>query len=243
MLACGPGLALTPLGPPGLCVHRRSRGHCPRALTLPSPGGWKPHPGKDHHRVQHHDSARARRAEGRSERTNRPRRGRTGGLPLCARRARHRAQPTLSPPPLGQASPAVSSPRGPQRAGREGPAHLHAYPRPGGGGPASWLVGQLRPLFRVTRGTLGTEWPLWQTAESSSLGSLPEDSPPCALGPSRRGPESEGFRGGRLQPPPRSEGPQAQRLEPFGLGFRDADAPQGDRSRCLESALPWRAPR
>ncbi|CAI9172332.1 unnamed protein product [Rangifer tarandus platyrhynchus] len=61
----------------------------------------------------------------------------------------------------------------------------------------------------------------------------------CPFG--RRGPESEGFRGGRLPPSPRSEGPQAQRLEPFGLEFRDADAPQGDQSRCLESALPWRA--
>ena len=77
---------------------------------------------------------------------------------------------------------------------------------------------------------------------SSSLRSLPEDPPPCDLGPSRRGPELEGFWGGRLLPPPRSEGPQAQRLKPVGLGFRNVDAPQGDRSHCLESALPWRGP-
>lgn len=89
---------------------------------------------------------------------------------------------------------------------------------------------------------LGTKWALWQMAGSSSLRSLPEDPPPCDLGPSRLGPESEGFQGGWLLPPPRSEGPQAQQLKPFGLGFRDAEAPQGNRFRCLESALPWRGP-
>ena len=77
---------------------------------------------------------------------------------------------------------------------------------------------------------------------SSSLPSLPEDPPPCDLGPSRCGPELEGFWGGCLPPPPTSEGPQAPRLKPFGLGFRDVDAPQGDRSHCLESALPWCGP-
>lgn len=32
------------------------RGHRPLSVLSASLGGWDPHPGKDHHRVQHHPS-------------------------------------------------------------------------------------------------------------------------------------------------------------------------------------------
>lgn len=137
----GPGG--TPLHPPGQHVRFRPRGHCPQFLPSALSGGLGPPPGQGPPPSSSITPASgAPCAEGRSEGMNGQRRERAPDQPLCARRARRRAQPKLSPPPLGQASPPVSSPRGPQRTGQAGPVRLHAHRLAHGGALLPGLLGR-----------------------------------------------------------------------------------------------------